>query len=132
MKTGSWKVFFAILAATIVIAWVTGMLIVRDILPRWAMIVVNPPFGAVYAWTESLWAMGKGNYYLNGQIISDGQIGTIQSLAESRPGHLILRSLVAVEAGKAKAGVSHRFLNIIHLESKENGEKVLGYNHRLI
>ena len=29
MKTGSWKVFFAILAATIVIAWVTGMLIVR-------------------------------------------------------------------------------------------------------
>ena len=82
MKTGSWKVFFAILAATIVIAWVTGMLIVRDILPRWAMIVVNPPFGVVYTWTESLWVMGKGNYYLNGQIISDGQIATIQNLAE--------------------------------------------------
>jgi len=82
MKPGSWKVFFAILAATIVIAWITGMLIVRDILPRWAMIVVNPPFGAVYAWTESLWVMGKGNYYLNGQIISDGQIATIQNLAE--------------------------------------------------
>jgi len=96
MKPGSWKVFFAILAATIVIAWVTGMLIVRDTLPRWAMIVVNPPFGTVYAWTESLW--GGANYFLNGQIVVRPGAGY------DRPGRAILWSLVAVEAGKAKAG----------------------------
>jgi len=79
MKTGSWKVFFAILAATIVIAWVTGMLIVRDTLPRWAMIVVNPPFGTVYAWTESLW--GGANYFLNGQIVDEGLVMFVQVLA---------------------------------------------------
>ena len=79
MKTGSLKVFFTILVATILAAWGTGMLIVRDILPRWAMIVVNPPFGAVYAWTESLWV--KTNYIYNGQIIDEGLVMAAQVVA---------------------------------------------------
>jgi hypothetical protein len=79
MKTGSWKVFFAILAATILVSWGTGMLIVRGTLPRWAMIVVNPPFGAVYTWTESLWE--KTSYIYNGQIVDEGLVMGAQVLA---------------------------------------------------
>lgn len=79
MKTGSWKVFFIILVATILVAWGTGMLIVRGLLPGWAMIAVNPPFGAVYTWTESLW--GGANYFLNGQIVDEGLVMFVQVLA---------------------------------------------------
>lgn len=79
MKTGSWKVFFIILIATLLVAWGTGMLIVRHILPRWTMIVVNPPFGAVYTWTEGLWQ--KTNYVFNGQIVDEGLVMAAQLLA---------------------------------------------------
>jgi len=79
MKTGSWKVFFAILFATIAIAWVTGMLIVRGTLSSWAMLVVNPPFGAIYTWTESLW--DKTSYIYNSQIVDEGLVMFIQVLA---------------------------------------------------
>jgi hypothetical protein len=79
MKPGSWKVFFAFLAATILVAWGAGMLIVRDILPRWAMIIVNPPFGAIYTWTESLW--DKTSYIHNGQIVDEGLVMVAQVTA---------------------------------------------------
>lgn len=79
MKTGSWKVFFAILAATILVVWGTGILIVRGTLPSWAMIAVNPPFGAVYTWTESLWV--KTSYTYNGQIVDEGIIMAAQVAA---------------------------------------------------
>ena len=43
------------------------------------MIVVNPPFGAVYTWTESLW--DKTSYIYNGQIVDEGLIMAAQVAA---------------------------------------------------
>ncbi|MCB9421829.1 MAG: hypothetical protein H6667_18660 [Ardenticatenaceae bacterium] len=69
-------VFIIIAVILTILNWILGSLIVRHMLPAWAMIVANPPFGYVYVWTESLWQ--KGNYVLNGEIINEGKINAWQ------------------------------------------------------
>ncbi len=62
-----------LIAATLTLAnWALGSLIVRGELPAWTMLLVNPPFGGVYVWTESLW-QGKG-YLLGEDVIMAGQL----------------------------------------------------------
>jgi hypothetical protein len=76
---GNLKVFFVIAATLTIINQVLGMLIVRDGLPAWAMILANPPFGIVYTWTEAHWL--KGNYVIDGQIIGEDLITLTQWFA---------------------------------------------------
>ncbi|GEM_PF-3184993 len=73
------KVLLGIFVVLTVLDWILGSLIVRDMLPAWAMLLANPPFGYVYVYTESLWM--SGNYVLNGQIIGEGYVNHLQLVA---------------------------------------------------
>lgn len=71
------KAFIGIAAALTLVIIVLGSVIVRDILPTWVMLIVNPPFGIVYVWTESLW-MGEG-YSIGEKAVSAWQWGAYSS-----------------------------------------------------
>ena len=62
--------FAAIAMALFVIDWVVGAMIVGGVLPGWAFVVVNPPFGLLDRWFESHWT---GTQYLfSGRPVGDG------------------------------------------------------------
>ena len=67
------KVFIGIAVTLTLVDWVLGSLIVDDKLPVWAMLLVNPPFGYVYVWTESLW-LGEG-YKIGEEVVMRLQLG---------------------------------------------------------
>lgn len=69
MNKQNLKALIVIAVALTIVSWVLGMLIVRKILPAWAMLAANIPFGYVYVWTEAHWA--DGNYIVDGKIVSE-------------------------------------------------------------
>jgi len=67
------KVFVGIAVTLTLVNWGLGLLIVRDKLPTWVMLLANPPFGYVYVWTESLW-QGEG-YSIGEGVVMWLQLG---------------------------------------------------------
>ncbi len=70
-KTQNMKRYLLFLPVMLAVDWVLGALHVAHIIPLWAFLVFNLPFGLPFVWLESHWT---GTQYLlgAGQTVGDG------------------------------------------------------------
>jgi hypothetical protein len=62
--------FISIAMPLFVADWVLAAMTMERVLPKWALVLANPPFGALYWWFESHWTGSQYVFY--GRPVSDG------------------------------------------------------------